>query len=161
MLAPGEFSVGCIGDATAPLTLVLPRGRYEYPTLVTRVSEQPFAVCLEGQHEFSSFECADNDSWKGILIPNVAIEVDETTMFDAECYSAPLGSLIRAGAQLNIVVRAEGGFPRQTVARLLIGELPESRAKMATGFTRWQIVIGEGLAKRTLKVILITQKPTA
>ena len=37
--------------------------------------------------------------------------------------------------------------------------ISEGSEKMATGFAKWQIVIGQGLTKRTLKAIEVTQKP--
>jgi hypothetical protein len=112
MLSPEEFSVGCIGDATTSLTLVLPRGRYEYPMLITQALGSPYAIFLARQHQFAGFECTNNDSWNGILIPNVRLEIDEESMFDAGYVHSPLGALVRRDLQLDMIIRVGCGFPR-------------------------------------------------
>ena len=83
MLLPAEFSVAYIGDATAGLTLILPRDHYDEPILVTCASGSPYAIFL-GQNKFAGFECTNNNSFGGILIPNVSIEINEDSIFDAE-----------------------------------------------------------------------------
>jgi hypothetical protein len=150
-----EFSVGCIGDATSDLTLVLPRGRYEEPILVTHASSAPHAVFLCGQHEFSGFECRGNSAWKGILIPNVAIEIDQDSIFEAEHMHASAGTLIRQDTHLYMITRDDSGF-RRTIKTPLIADLPPSRENMAAGFRKWQIVVGEGTMKRELKSIEVS-----
>lgn len=154
MLSPGEFSVGCIGDVATSLSLVLPRGRYEEPMLVTHASGSPYAIFLAGQHQFLGFECSGNDSWKGILIPNVTIEVDEDSIFDAEDIHSPAGTLVRKNTQLYLVTKGDGGF-RGAIRTPLIVDLPSCRQSMAAGFTRWRIFLGEGTTKRELKRIEI------
>jgi hypothetical protein len=157
MLSPQDFSVGCVGDATG-LALVLPRGRYEHPFLVTAASGPAVAVFLEGQHQFAMFECASNTSWKGMIVPNIAIELDEASVFDAEGYYPPLGTMVRKDETLTIVAKISEGIRSTGLTPVLTG-LPPCREKMAAGFTRWQIVLGQGRAKRVLKTVEITQKP--
>lgn len=154
MLSPGEFSVGCIEDAKTSLTLALPRGRYEEPMLVTRASGSPYAIFLAGQHQFVGFECSNNDSWKGILIPNVYIEIDEDTIFDAENISSPLGALVRQNSQLYMLTRTDGRLWGSTKTPI-IGDLPPCRQEMAAGFTKWRICLGEGATKRELRRVEI------
>jgi hypothetical protein len=145
MLSPDEFSVGSIGDVTAELTLVLPRGGRECPMLVTKAPGAPHAVFLSGQFEFMSFECTNNDAWGGILIPNVTIEVDEQSITD----SAPLGALIRLATRLDAITRPDGGFPRPVKTPLVVG-LPSCREGSAARFAKWRVVLGEGIKKREL-----------
>jgi hypothetical protein len=154
MLLPGEFSVGCIGDVATGLTLVLPRGRYEESMLITHASGSPYAIFLAGQHQFTSFECGGNDSWKGVLIPNASIEVDESSIFDVRDTRTPLGALVREHTQLSLVTRADTGFSG-SVKTPLIGGLPPCRQDMSAGFTNWRIFLGEGTTKRELKRVEI------
>lgn len=159
MLSPGEFSVGCIGDATTSLTLVLPHGRYENRILVTQASGSPYAIFLDGQHQFTGFECTNNSAWNGILIPNVIIEISEQFIFDAQQYYAPVGALVRSGAQLDMVTRPNSGLPRPIKTPLIVG-LPSCRQNTAAGFTSWRIVLGEGTMKRELMSIETDEKPS-
>lgn len=76
MLSASEFSVGCLADATG-LSLVMPRNKYEDLCLVTSVNNVAVAICLDGDQKFSSLPCADNEAWKGLIVPGVSIEVDE------------------------------------------------------------------------------------
>lgn len=157
MLSPGEFSVGCIGDVTTSLTLVLPRGRHEYPMLVTNASGSHYAIFLAGEHQFAGFECSNNDSWKGIIIPNVGIEVDENSIFNDEYPRAPLGMLVRRDAQLAMVTRADGAFHRTVKTPLVVG-LPPCRENMSAAFAKWRVFLGEGTAKRELTHLEISNK---
>jgi hypothetical protein len=146
MLSPHEFSVGCISDSTG-LTLVLPRGSYETSFIVIATVEPKIAVVLEGDHRFLSFECNDNTSWKGLVIPNVSIEIDETSVVDI----APPGALVRSGTTLAIKAKWDGRIGNRTVP--IVGELTPCRDDMAAGFTRWRVVIG---SRRELMTIQIT-----
>jgi len=148
MLLPHDFSMGYIGDATQ-LTLVLPVDDYDRAFLVTLAPGKPTAIFVDERESFASFTCENNTSWKGILIPNVTIELDEKTTFDAVGWSPPLGMLVRREGGLFISTKAEGTFRRDTSVPILTG-LPAGQAKMAAGFKKWQIVIGEGLSKRVL-----------
>jgi hypothetical protein len=151
MLSPNEFSVGCIGDA-ALLTLVLPRGKYEYPILVTCASGSPFAIFLEGEHRFMTFDCTGNTTWKGLLMPDVKLEVDETSIVDQDQSNVPLGCLVRKGSQLSISARQERGF-RSGLMTPLVVDLVPTRDGMEAAFSRWQIVLGDGIAKRVIKTL--------
>jgi hypothetical protein len=160
MLLPEEFSVGCIGEVTTGLALVLPRGRYEHMILITCASGSPYAIFLDGEHEFNGFECSNNDVWKGLLIPNVRIEVDEGSVFVAEGMYPPLGALVRKNTQIEIVTLADGGFREKNRTPLIV-DLPPCHQNIAAGFAKWRIVLGEGIAKRELMHINIGEKPAA
>jgi hypothetical protein len=148
MLLPHEFSLGYIGSVIQ-LTLVLPVGDYDRACLVTLAPGKPTAIVVDERDSFASFGCENNTSWKGILVTNVAIELDEKATFDVVGWMPPLGMLVRRENGIFISVRPDGAIPRNTLIPIA-GGLPTSEASMAVGFKKWQIVIGEGLSKRTL-----------
>jgi hypothetical protein len=141
MLTPHEFSVGYISDAVG-LALVLHANRGT-SFIVNATVDPMMAVVLEGEHRFLAMECNTNTSWHGVLIPNVAIEVDETSVV----YTTPLGSLVRSGTGLAIKTKwgnGNGLIP-------LVSDLTACRDHLAAAFTRWSVMIGEGLSRRELK----------
>lgn len=143
MLAAEEFTVGTLGDA-APLSLILPRNKYEGTVLIGKFKELPAAVFLEGQYAFHFFESADNTSWRGLIIPNVRVEVDETSVGD----HGDLGTLIRKSTTLGIRAKRDGGFDDGTTVVLHDG-LADTGDQRAS-FQNWQIVVGTGMDKRIL-----------
>ena len=151
MLRPQDFSVSFFGEAVG-LSLALPRGKYDDCAIIAPAGEGLTAVTLEGDNPFMSFNCTNNTSWKGVLIPNISIEIDETSIFDPEDGGAPLGSLVRATSTLAIVSVSEGGFRRQARVPLVAG-LPLCAENFTAGFRRWKILIGEGLSRQELKAI--------
>jgi hypothetical protein len=154
MLSPAEFSVGCLGDASG-LALVLPRGKYDCTAIVSQAGGPAMAVFLEGQFRFLTFDCTGNEGWKGVLIPNVRLEVDETS---AEDNTAPLGALVRRETQLVIRTKSEHGLGAGAIP--LLTNLPPGRQGMAAAFTRWRIVIGEGVDRRELKFVDVSRQNT-
>jgi hypothetical protein len=148
MLLPHEFSLDYIGNATG-LTLVLPVASNDRACLVTLATGKPSAIIIDEREEFFSFMCENNAHWKGMLIPNVAIELDEITNFDAAEWSPPLGTLVRQRDSLCISAKHEDNFPAKILVPIITG-LPANHANMKVGFKKWQIVIGEGLSKRVL-----------
>lgn len=147
MLKATEFAVGYLGDAS-PLSLILPRTKYEEAMLVGNVEGKATAVILSGQHQFLCFSGAGNTDWKGLMIPNVHIEVDETSLFDPDASGTPTGSIIRRDTRLTIHAREERAFGAGT-AVTLHDSLP-SAERLKAGFTKWQIVVGEETSKRVL-----------
>jgi hypothetical protein len=122
--------------------------------LVTKASGAPHAVFLSGQFEFVSFECTNNHAWGGILIPNVTIEVDERSITDG----APLGTLVRSATRLDAITRHDGAFPRPVKTPLLVGLQP-CREGSAAGFSKWRIILGEGINRRELICIESGDRP--
>jgi hypothetical protein len=143
MLSPHEFSLGSIGDAVG-LTLVLHANRGT-TFLVNATVEPKVAVVLEGDHALHSFECTGNGSWQSVLIPNVSIEVDETSVVD----NTPLGALVRSGTMLAIKTKWDGRTGNGRVP--LVNDLTKCPDHHSASFTRWRIVIGDGVSKRELK----------
>lgn len=83
-------------------------------------------------------------------------EVDETSAFDAHYEVVPLGSAMRKGSELAICTKQQKGPGMAYIT--LIGDLP-SIGEHKVGFTRWQLVLGEGSRKRIIRKFDLT--PTA
>lgn len=115
--------------------------------LVGHVDAAPAAVFLSGQFAFQYFLSAGNDSWRGLIIPGVRVEVDETTVFDPSA-STPLGAAIRTDTRLALRAKTEHSFGA-SYSFTLHDELVLAE-ELRAGFTKWQIVIGEGPMKRVL-----------
>jgi hypothetical protein len=146
MLSPDEFTAGTFSHAH-PLSLILPRTKHEAAALIGSTRGAPAAILISGQFAFHAFFSADNYSWKGLIVPNVRIEVDETSLFDPDQQATPLGSVIRTAQSLVIRGRAENGSGQIMPVTLHDG-LPETDLKAA--FSQWQVVIGQGSEKRVL-----------
>ena len=68
MLKPHEFSAGMLSSAK-PLSLLLPRGRYEQPFLIGARDGQGIAVLLshEGDYRFQAFPNAEACLWWAVF----------------------------------------------------------------------------------------------
>lgn len=143
MLSANEFTVGTLADAT-PLSLILPRTRYEETILIGTFKNGPAAVFLSERYAFTFFPSADNFSWKGLIIPQVRVEVDETSITE----SASLGAIMRMDTRLVIRAKRDNSFDDRAVVTLQDGLVSTNKHKAA--FVRWHIVIGEGVDKRVL-----------
>lgn len=153
MLRPDEFTVGALKDAT-PLSLVLPRSKYEEPFLVGGTHDEPIAVFVGDKHSFHSFPCADNETWKGLIIPNVRIEADHGSLL-SDSDGIPGGALVREADRLVVwSISKASGFP-DAVGVELVRNLSRTAERMRAAFLRWQIVIGEGHTRRVMKQIEI------
>lgn len=149
MLLPYEFSVGPLADAL-PLTLMLPRSKYEHHFLIGGSPEQPVAICLSQAFRYRAFQSAGNDAHKGMLIPNVRIEVDQASSLDPNSHDVPLGTIVRRGTVLGVMAKLEGqGFSSGQIIPLVSG-LPEARDGYAVGFRRWSITLGADKDRRSL-----------
>ncbi|CAN5407436.1 hypothetical protein BH09PSE1_BH09PSE1_11320 [soil metagenome] len=160
MLSIDEFSVGSLAQAR-PLSLMLPRGQYERPFLIGSKNGKAVAIVLQkdGDFRFNAFGCEGADNWSGLLIPGVALQVDEASLHDLTRRDPPLGSIVRSGTALKIVTTLEG-WQSQTSFTPVIEDLPDTGSERAC-FTRWQIVLGTGTDKRILKSIDVTPKAEA
>lgn len=147
MLSPDEFTVGALGSAQ-PLSLVLPRTKYEETILIGHIDQAPTAVFLSKRHAFKYFRSAENKSWKGLIVPDVRVEVDETSIFDPQASSHTLGVVIRTDTQLAIWAKSEDIYDSPVLVTLHDGLTPT--VKHEAGFSGWQIVIGKGPDKRIL-----------
>lgn len=147
MLSATEFTVDTFGNAT-PLSLVLPRNKHEAAAIIGSVEGAPAAVFLSGNFTFSCFKSAGNHHWRGLIVPNVRVEVDETSIFDPDYDGVPLGSIVRSDTRLIIRAQAEHTFGQATAITLHQDLAPTGDFKAAFG--QWQVVIGEGVERRVL-----------
>lgn len=145
MLSPSEFTVGKVGDAK-PLSLILPTNTYEETILVGQVNGAATAVFLTGQYRSLFFESEGNENWGGLIIPNVRIEVDETSPVDAYRSDAPKLSVIRIDTRLVLAAKSERSFGR--IVQVVLHDSLVSSGEFQAAFTNWQVVVGEGQNKR-------------
>jgi hypothetical protein len=146
MLAANEFTVGTLANAE-PLSLILPRTEYEETALVGHTSDGPAVVFLSGSRPFDWFPCVGNTHWKGLIIPQVRIEVGVASVFEPDSISGNIGAVIRTGTQL--VIRARP-IPPNGYAQIVLEDGHSPTQDFVAGFTTWQVVIGSGHDKRVL-----------
>lgn len=146
MLEPNEFTVGTVGSAS-PLSLVLPRNKYEAALIIGEFEAAPAAVLLTGDYRFHFFPSAGNRNWTGLIVPGIRIEVDEGSSVDPDADNVGLGAVVRTDTRLVIHAIAERGF-RQMTAITLHKDLVAATGRSA--FSTWQAVIGTGYDKRVL-----------
>ena len=157
MLTPTECLAGPVSMASA-MTLIMPRTSHEHLALIVESEGKKHLVALGERYLFASFECETNDDWTGLHIRGVSIELDETALFDNDGYYPPVGSMVRSDDNLSVHVSARrGGSARDTLLPILTG-LPKCGARSSVCFLRWQIVVGEGDAKRVLQVVDVRSK---
>lgn len=147
MLSANEFTVGALANA-APLSLILPRIQYEAAVLIGSYNDAPVAVFLSGQFAFSSFPSIDNTSWKGMIVPNVRVEIDPASLFNGDGFGGALGSLTRIDTRLVVWAKRDRSY--DSVGVTLHQGLTPCAEGYSAGFKSWQVVIGDGQDKRVL-----------
>lgn len=145
MLSPNEFTVGKVGSAK-PLSLIIPTNKYEETILVGQIDKVAVAVFLSGQFKSCFFESEENESWSGIIIPDVRIEVDETSPMDTNRTDKSLLSVIRIDTRLVIAARSERLSGRSVF--ITLHDNLVSAGEFQAAFPNWRIVVGEGQEKR-------------
>lgn len=148
MLSANEFSVGALANA-APLSLVLPRNQYEATVLVGELKGVPAAVFLSGQFAYNFFPSADNYNWKGLIVPNVRVEVDHASLYKGDNFGGGLGSVVRMDTRLIVKAKSERFYGDGVSVTLHDGLMPCAEGDTAW-FTNWQVVVGEGQDKRVI-----------
>ena len=152
MLKPSECFAAPISAATAT-TLVLPRYEFDYCGLIVMRDEVPFSICLNdvrGMPRFTAFNCNDNYHWRGLHIPGVEVELDETSLYNVDGFGAPLGSMTRQADKLMISVSLSDQYQRQPRVIPIFESLPPCAPNETACFMKWQIVLGDGENKRIL-----------
>ncbi len=152
MLAPEEFTVGSF-EAAPVGSLILPRTKYEAIVLIGILQDAATAVFLSEAHQFLCL-ATQGAQWSGLIIPNVTVEVDELSAFDAAHGSAPLGAIVRSADHLSILAKPERSRWGSQVN--LIRNLPAIQND-SVGFTKWQVVLGAGDNKRVLHKVQLAQ----
>lgn len=107
-------------------------------------------ACLDGDHRFWALPCANNTAWKGVIIPGVAIELDETSLFDTDQDHPPRGAMVRRKTELALIAKADNATYPGSIHLPIMVDLPLCRENMAVGFTRWHIVLWRGDEKQVL-----------
>jgi hypothetical protein len=158
MLSPEEFIAGKFESALFG-SLILPFDDSEFAALIGVLKDEPTAIFLNTQFKFYFDAIVDLTNRVGLIIPNVRIEVDETSCFNT-AYSRPLGTAVRTSDQLGIFCKRERNIGRHEIVTVVTGLQP--MGEVSVGFAKWQIVLGLGLEKRTiLKFDLQSDKVTA
>jgi hypothetical protein len=153
MLKPEDFVAGSFPEAAEDLTLILPRRAAEHRILITGATGDKIAVYLD-RPGYEATPCGDSRSRKGLVVPNVRIQVDETSLFDPDDDDAPFGALVREGRTLSVISRTTDGYhPSHAEAVCLVNDLPPCADRVSVGFRRWSILLGEGEACRTLATV--------
>jgi len=150
MLQGSEFFVGSVADAQ-PLSVIMPRGKYEQPFLIAQREKEVVAVFIGTEHRFEAMPCLDNTAWKGVIVPNVTIEVDENSIFNTEERILSAGSLVRRDTRLMLTVRRQERFSRSAYDFITLSSgLIECATGMEVAFDAWSVMLGAGRDKRTL-----------
>lgn len=146
MLALSEFFVGTIADAPIG-SLILPRSKYDRPGIIGTRDDQPFFVILGQDHRFQGFPSAGNARYKGLIVPDVVIEVDETSIGEPDRWDTPLGSIMSQNGEIGVVAAAASSFGAGHFVVRLASVKP---SEFGVSFSKWRVVLGNGSEKRTL-----------
>lgn len=153
MLSPEEFFVGRAADAKG-LAYVIPRSRYEHELLISDLGYEHLGVVLGERSRFQAIQLKDATNWNGLLVPNVRVEVDETTVVDADGSFLPAGTLVREGETLSVVATSDERFSARRHIRVPIAMcLSACTDGFKAAFVRWRIVVGQERNARVLREI--------
>ena len=159
MLSPTEFAVATLAGAPH-MSFVIPHDERSGCFLPLRLKGRgTFAVFLAGEDRFKFFHYESRDEeedayfLKGIVISQIAIQLDETSTYDPDNGNRVLGSLIRTQDRLEIVARGARERIGQPMCLAVMTELPLCETGARAGFTRWRIVLGEGPEKREILLV--------
>ena len=146
LLSPNEFIVGSIKDAK-PLSLFLSENENS-KILIGYVGEVEMAVFICGEYQGKCFECSNNLSWQGVIIPNVRIEIDETSWVSHQENNTSIMAVIRIGDKL--VVKAQKDDPYGRFCQVELHHNLPSCSDYTARFMKWQVALGDGQDKRVL-----------
>lgn len=153
MIDPSECFVGPISAAKA-LTLVLPKSDGGRHWLLVVIEGKPIAICLDeiqpNLGRFYAFPCEDNTYWHGLHLPGVRIELDESSINEAEGYLHSRGSMVRVEDKLVLNVLLEDSHHSRHASLPILANLPACAPHQSARFLKWQIVLGERESKRVL-----------
>ena len=155
LLSVNEFSCGTITNAN-PLSLVLPRDTSEETLLIGKIGDKRAAVFIGEKFRFQCFAYDTNESWSGLIVGGVSIEVDEAAMIDPSHSGLPLGAIVREDTQLRVRANADRGIGSYGVN--LIDGLSKIAEGQRVGFLKWQVVIGQLSDKRVLATVDVREQ---
>lgn len=155
MLTIDEFSAGDL-STMKPVSLLRPIASHDREVLVAGSDDNPIAVILHDEYAYQWFEAAGSSDWTGLIIPNLRIELDETSAFDARYERPPLGAAMRKASELVICTKQQNGLGTAHIA--LINDLP-SIGEHRVAFSRWHLVLGDHIEKRVIRKFDLTPTP--
>jgi hypothetical protein len=153
MLAAHEFFVGPLASASG-MALMLRRHEREASFLVSAAADIPTAIFLDGEFRFTCMPSVNNTSWNGIVVPNIIIEVDETSILHPD-RGEPPGTLVRKQTQLFIMAKHQPHGRTTPIG--IVSMLPPCHENQSAAFGRWHIVLGEGTSKRVLFTVELAE----
>lgn len=154
MLALSEFFPGTIADAHVG-SLILARSANERSGLIAVQDGEPFFVIMSEEGRFRGFPSGQNASNKGVIVPGVTVEVDETSLTEYDSWDTARGAIVCTDGVA--VIRAEMMGPRSRgIVLAMLGSVAASPVEAA--FTRWQVTLGTGQEKRMLMKIDAAQQ---
>lgn len=157
MLDASQFTVGSLADAK-PLSLVMPRRGGEPFVIVGRRGDEVVGLFIGAENRFVSIRCAGTTNWAGLIIADVSVEADPTSMFNPDYDDVPAGALVRADTRLLVQAKRES-IMDGPLSVTLVDQLIDAGSQKA-GFKHWQIVVGHGLDKRVLHTVDIRPSPS-
>jgi hypothetical protein len=158
MLKPSEITAGLL-DHAAPMTLAFPQENYGQLALVFANGEKKYGFFLDGHEEYLHHMIAltDENDWNCALVPGVEIELDPNSSYNMASRYPPIGSLVRQGEDLAVQTSNVGSrLPHLGNAFVIVSGLPKCAPNQKACFTRWQIVLGQGIEKRILHTVDVT-----
>lgn len=114
------------------------------PSLITDWGGDAHCVYLEGQHANRFFIVDVRNKARGFLIRNPKIIVDADSAYDAVGKWDPLGALVVANGNANIVGRPFGNEFSDSVRVPLWKIGMQGSQDEAVGFKSWKLVLTEG-----------------
>lgn len=151
MLALREFTIGRLADAQSN-SLLMPTSKHGRLLLVGTFEGQRWAAFVGEGDGFRGMACMQHGSpWKGLIVPDLDIEIDPKSAMDARSQTPPLGALIRQGTQLGIHAMVEDGFGAEVI--VLVDGLPQVKEEAA--FLVWTIGLGHGSERRVLHSVSV------
>lgn len=148
MLTTSDFVTSTIAD-TKPLSLVRGLDGPDRDLLIAGTAEAPIAIILEGEFAHQHFKASGSEHWDGLIIPNLRVEVDDTSAFDARAIRNPVGSVVRTASELALLVQNK---PPMGLGRICLETGLADMGQHSVGFYRWQLVRGEGQGKQVFRI---------
>lgn len=146
LVRPHHFRTGHLGSVSET-SLVLKTSVGSLSFLVGVSGAGKFAVALDAEGGFRSFECSDNTNYGGLIVPSPCFDLDIARVGDG--YDAGDGDLVRYADKLSIVTKGER-FSGSTggLVELLSG-LPSGDGPRAN-FPCWEISVASATDRDVL-----------
>lgn len=153
MISISQAFAGSLQDAP-PMSFFVATSLGGLEMLVIGTPDDRSAIVLSGEDPFVAYEYGFSD-WEGLIIKNVALELDLTGVFASRSGHAPAGCIILVGEQAKIRLVGTHGMMRT----IPIDSAKQSQqTHVGVAFPRWQITLGQGDQKQVLKTIDVCPK---